>query len=173
MKNVIVLLFSLVFSNQLFAQVEKLNYPPEELKNCQFQFDDLTVEKNSKTGIKTYFFQNKKYSGCAIKYVNTTVSYYAYKFVDGKMEQLIVTYENGLLERNFHFKNGVSNGTHRMWFGDGSRYIDEIYKDGKPIKLLRWHNNGQLAREANFKNGKLVNELLYKKDGTLESKKIN
>ncbi len=168
MKNVIVLFFVSSLLNQIIGQVEILNYPADDLKNCKFQYDDLTFEGGIKESTKTYFFKKKKYTGCAIKHVTQGVSYYAYKMEDGKLVQLIATYENGLLERDFRFKAGVSDGMHRMWFDDGSKYIEENYADGNPIKLLRWYNNGQLAREANFKNGKLVNELLYNRDGTLK-----
>ena len=155
----------------MVAQVETLNYPPDELKNCIFQYDDLTIEGGPKESTKTYFLDNKKYTGCAINYVKSGISYYAYKVVDGKLEQLIATYENGLLERDFRFKNGISDDFHRMWFDDGSKYIEGTYQDGKPIKLMRWYDNGQMARELNYKNGELVNELLYNRDGTLKSNK--
>ena len=153
----------------MLGQVEIINYPPEELKNCKFQYDDLTIEGGAKESSKAYFSQKKKYTGCAINFVNNRIGYYAYKFSDGKLEQLIVTYENGLLERDFRFKNGLADGFHRMWFEDGRKYIEENYKDGKPLKRMRWYDNGQLAREVNYKNEQLVNELLYKRDGTLKS----
>lgn len=174
MKNVVVLtiaFFIFSFSNQTFSQVEILNYPPDELKNCQFQYDDLIFEGGIKENTKTYFLEKEKYSGCAIKYVNQGVSYFAYKMEEGKLIQQIATYENGLLERDFRFKNDVSDGEHQMWFKDGSKYIEETYQDEKPIKLMRWYSNGQLAKEASFKNGKLINELVYNRDGILKSKK--
>ena len=80
------------------------------------------------------------------------------------MTRQLCWYPNGQLERDFNFKNGLSHGSHLMYYDDGRKYIEEIYENGQPIKLLRWFNNGQLAREAYFENGEKIKEILHKKN---------
>ena len=174
MKNVIVLAIALsffLFSNLAFGQLLPNAEKIDDLSGCIFSYDKLTITGGPKASTKDYFFKNKKFTGCAIKYVTQGVNYYGYEFENGKLQRLICVYSNGQLERDFRFKKGVEVGTQRMWFSNGSKYIEGTYDNGNPVKLLRWYNNGQLAREVNFKKGVLVNELLYKRDGTIISKK--
>ena len=140
----------------------------EDLKNCNFKYENLTSKGGPKEITKQYFYKKEKYTGCAIHFNKENKSYFVFDIKNGKLQRQICVYENGQLERDFNFKDGVSEGKHQMWYADGSPYIDETYKNGQPIKLLRWHNNKQLAREAIFENGEMVKEILYKKDGSIQ-----
>ena len=49
----------------------------------------------------------------------------------------------------------MKEGPFKIWYGDGSKSKETIYKNGKKNGLTReWYKNGRLKIETNFKNGK-------------------
>ena len=134
-----------------------------DLQFCTFDVEQLNKTGGTQVSEQIYFLKEKKYTGCARAYFKDRDGSFVYAFEEGQMTRQLGWYPNGQLERDFNFKNGLSHGSHLMYYDDGKKYIEEIYENGQPIKLLRWFNNGQLARDAYFENGKKVKEVLFKK----------
>jgi len=128
--------------------------------------------KKGYNGTKTFLDKDDNpYSGKAIQHSKDKNSnaYIEYTINEGKMTRLRGFYDKDNIERDFHFKDGISNGKFVMWYENGNQYIEEDYEDGiLNGKALRWYENGNKWREAEFKNGKLVSETLYSEDGAIK-----
>lgn len=127
--------------------------------------------KKGHNGTKTFLDKdNNPYTGKAIQHSKgDSDAYIEYTITEGKMTRLRGFYENGQVERDFPFKDGISHGKFTMWFENGEKYIEEDYVNGSLSgNAKRWYEDGTKARVATFKNGKLVNETLYGLDGTIK-----
>jgi antitoxin component YwqK of YwqJK toxin-antitoxin module len=71
-------------------------------------------------------------------------------------------FENGQLEVEEFFVDGVSQHTRRRWFENGQKRSETQIKDGQLSgSYVEWHDNGQKAVEMTLINGK--------PDGVVES----
>ena len=130
--------------------------------------------KKSRDGTQTYFDkEGNPFSGIAIQLSRgKSKSYLEYTMEEGKMNRLRGFYGSGNLERDFPFKDGVSHGTLTMYHENGNKSVEEEFDMGKLSgKANRWYENGKIWREATFKKGKVVKEVFYNQDGSLQRKK--
>lgn len=151
---------------------KQVDYDISFLK-CPLTYD-LLVQNASVDKKKgdTYFYKGEKYSGCAKQDFKEKKHYSVYQFVDGFLRKEYVYFYNGKLAREFSFKKSLRHGVLRMYFEDGTPYVEEYYDQGEADgKHLKWHNNETLAREASYKNGKLKGEKIYDRQGKLISEK--
>lgn len=131
---------------------------------------DLSSKKGRK-GIRIFYDKNEElYTGKAIQHSRgDSKTYLEYTIEEGKMTRLRGFYENGNVERDFPFKEGLSHGTLVMYYENGEKYVEEEFTEGKMSgKAMRWHENGKIWREATFKDGKLKKETLYAADGSVK-----
>ncbi len=63
---------------------------------------------------------------------------------------------NGMLWREVEFKNGIENGSWKMWHEEtGKIYIDQYLIDGKSNGYWReYYENGQIKEEGGYMKGK-------------------
>jgi len=64
-------------------------------------------------------------------------------------------YENGQIEFETNYKDGVRDGIDRGWNENGQKWYETNYKDGLRNGICKvWYKNGNLIYEYNYKNGK-------------------
>lgn len=134
---------------------------------CEQLYTDLTRKVKTATQKNNLFlYNNQPFTGCAKQDHPDHHTYFLYKIENGIVQQELGYFYNGMLSREFNFKNGKSHGRHAMYYDNGNKYIEEYYNEGKPIDThRRWYNNNRLAREVKYNNGKIVYEYLYDKMG--------
>ena len=60
-------------------------------------------------------------------------------------------YENGQIEAEANYKDGILDGKTTYWHKNGQIDFEENYKDGKEDgRWTTWHENGQIMIEANY-----------------------
>ena len=57
------------------------------------------------------------------------------------------------------FKNGQQHGPMKLWYKDGSKWLDMEYHEGKPHGWRKlWYENGEIEEESLFEFGELVKQ---------------
>lgn len=83
------------------------------------------------------------------------------RFERGWLVEQVSYYENGTADHHFHMDTAGHNvGSQRMWFDDGSPYLDQFHDaEGKLHgRQLRWTADGALDWDARFDHGVEVDE---------------
>ena len=129
-------------------------------------------EKRQKTD--TYYLQDTLFTGWSFQIFDDTNHKYRYtKYEDGAPVWQIGYFDNGVLDHDFHLKNGKTLGSEKMWRRNGDPYIDYFYSAADQMDGLqrRWHANRVLARQGLYKAGTLVYEVIYDPGGKVTSSK--
>ena len=64
--------------------------------------------------------------------------------------------KNVLLARS-EFKNGIQDGSSKIYFPNGKLYSEASFKNGKQVGVQKdYYENGKVVQQATFKNGKQV-----------------
>ena len=76
--------------------------------------------------------------------------------------------KNVLLARS-EFKNGIQDGSSKIYFPNGKLYSEASFKNGKQVGVQKdYYENGKLQGEATYKNGQLDGVAkLYDESGKL------
>lgn len=143
--------------------------PPGMDSPCEVLYDDLERRKpKDYTLPDTAFLNGELFSGCSYSMADPGEGVMFTFYESGLVTEQIAYYENGQMERRFTFVGGLSEGTHEMFYPDGSHYIRENYRHGMAHgKFERWYGNGQLAREAVFLKDGLLWDKYYDEEGVL------
>ena len=69
----------------------------------------------------------------------------------------IETYnEKNVLVARTEFKNGIQDGSSKIYFPNGKLYSEASFKNGKQVGVQKdYYENGKLQGEATYKNGQL------------------
>lgn len=77
-------------------------------------------------------------------------------------------YDNGRLEFEVTFRDGIRMGLRRAWFDSGVLSEEcTMFKGVLHGKKREWHRNGQLAEEAEYEIGILVRQKCWDEHGGL------
>lgn len=143
---------------------------------------DTNIENVCSEGI--HYFKNKER---ALRYYETVMSdnftgKYE-KFYDNGVLEFEKNYKNGLLDGCYtrrhengvvsvrkHYINGLLDGIYESWYDNSKIHFKEHYiNDKRDGESLGWYNNGQLSWQKHYKNGRLDGECKrWNLDGTLE-----
>lgn len=117
-----------------------------------------------------YTLNNKAYTGWAKEDFLSSHNRIRYYQIDsGLVNWQIGYFDNGQLDCDFHALNGFNHGSQRMWFRDGTPYINHNATIGKKHGLQqRWHPNGQLDWQAEYVNDSLIYEVKYSPEGKIK-----
>ena len=75
-------------------------------------------------------------------------------------------YDNGQLQTEQSYTNGVLNGAWKEWYKDGKIWSEGNYKEGKEHGLEKWwHQNGELKFKGDYNNGELVSQICFDESG--------
>ena len=90
---------------------------------------------------------------------------------------IIETYnEKGVLEAKTEFKNGIQDGSSKLYYPSGKLYSEATFQNGKQVGVQKdYYENGKVATETTYKNsqpngpakiydenGKLVQQATFK-----------
>ena len=83
-------------------------------------------------------------------------------------------YENGQVEIEGNYKDGLVYGKFTAWFESGQKALEETWIDRISIgKSIAWYENGQKLWEFNFKDGDFDGEYTWwYDDGTISLEAI-
>ena len=151
----IILVISLSILGFIFAAAQASENLVEP-RDCEFDYDQLKVDFNRTTRIRTYTLNGLPFTGCAKQDIPDNDRYHLHFVKNGKLERELAYYYNGKKARDYHYKDGYAHGILELFYDDGSPYIREEYNYGKLHGSLKRWKNGQLAREASFWYGSKV-----------------
>ncbi len=87
---------------------------------------------------------------------------------NGKLEKY---YSDGQMQYVSNWNNGVKEGEAIAYFRNGVIQIKENYKDGLPHGLVEeYYNAGDLKRKMTYDNGKILEEISYFENNSIEGK---
>lgn len=136
-----------------------LFFPFYLLAQQAIDFDQLEEKWNRETNVRTYYLDGKPFSGEARQCFDEHPLAFEYEIKNGLVVSMQGFYENGELERDFHFKDGKEHGIFRMYYTGGQIYIEEAFYLGQPHGMFkRWYRDGRLAHEKVYEMGKLISE---------------
>ena len=114
--------------------------------------------------------EKKPYTGIIENYDLNGVLKIRNRYKKGKLDDFTEYYENGKLQKDVMYKNGMKEGLCKEYYEDGKLQKQGRYKNDVEEGVFKeYFNNGELQKEVIYKNGK--KEGVYKeyyKDGTLE-----
>ena len=127
-------------------------------------------EETRRKGNITYY-QSKPFTGIAFSVDNDGQLLRERSFKNGILNgSHKIWHKNGQLKEEGDFKNGKENGKFKGWYKSGELEYECGFTEGVYDGLTRrWYKNGQLEYEGRFDNGKFVGvHKSYKRDGQLE-----
>ena len=79
-------------------------------------------------------------------------------------------YENGQVEVEGNYKDGVKDGKHVGYYKNGQILVEGNYKDGKEDgKWVGYYSSGEIKREENYKDGQRVGKWVeYYRSGEIK-----
>lgn len=135
--------------------LDALNPSPVSEVEVEMIFDE------NKVGLNHYSQESMPFSGWLYQEFPEDSHRHRYLLVEnGVVTWQIGYYENGRLDFDFHVWREKGWGSHRMWYEDGSPYINYYYsKPGVKDGLQRrWNGKGELVLKLLYDNGELVSE---------------
>ena len=79
-------------------------------------------------------------------------------------------YENGQLQDERNFKDGMQEGISKTYFESGQIDSEVMYKNNLKEGLGKfYYESGKLKSEANYKDGKLIDRKDYDEEGNFVS----
>jgi antitoxin component YwqK of YwqJK toxin-antitoxin module len=93
-------------------------------------------------------------------------------YENGYMVKQIDRSDSGKVRGICTYKNGIKDGSDILYYENGKKQQEIIYRDGKILKSILWYENGNLKQEMeyggdiNIKNG---SEIHYYDDGQKQS----
>lgn len=140
-------------------------------------FKELVESKTmSKDGriFRNYAHRDEPFSGWVRQIFPDTDHRFRYMKLDsGVIVWQVGYYADGVLDFDFHGKDGYNYGSQRMWHTDGTLYIDTYFLEGgvQDGPQKRWYGNKILASDALYDKGELVYEVSFDQEGNIEKKK--
>jgi antitoxin component YwqK of YwqJK toxin-antitoxin module len=111
------------------------------------RFSELTKKFPTDLNQKmTYYHNDKKYTGYAIKYFPggelKEISQYINGLIHGEYKRF---YKNGQITELTNYSFGSRNGESILWYMEGQKMSSMNYMNGTPTDTTKtWHLNGQL-----------------------------
>lgn len=172
MRGFFVSILLLLSALTIFGQsIEPERYPailtPTEL-NALTKVDASQLEQLQEGSTKLYLISGQPFSGWALQVFAGHDHRYRYtQYQDGALVRQIGFYADGQIDHDFHFKDGSSYGSERMWHKNGQAYLDFYYGQAGQLEgqQYRWYASGQLALEARYVGGVMQYELEYDQAG--------
>jgi antitoxin component YwqK of YwqJK toxin-antitoxin module len=100
-----------------------------------------------------------------VKYENGNLNWeenYLNGMLDGSTKSWL---DNGKLIQEWQYKNGLLEGIAKSWFENGKLASESNYVKGELIKEQYWHPNGKRAYESNYKNGIMLDARSWYENG--------
>jgi antitoxin component YwqK of YwqJK toxin-antitoxin module len=145
-------------ANKLFVVdiIHKLtDQTTNEITNSVYTYRKITYKKGEIVEIYDFDTNLNDICSSGIHYFQKADAAFYYELPVNYTGLYKEWYDNGQLEIECAYKNGILNGTYQLWYGNGQLEMECTYKDGKKDGLRRkLYENGQLKVECTYKDGK-------------------
>lgn len=129
--------------------------------NYYFSSGNLKLKENYSQGLlngKTSYYYKNGLQNFICNYQNDTIK--------GVYE----VFENGKLNRLFHYDKGERNGPFKTFYPDGTLSMEGFYvEDELNFEKINYWQNGKIARRENYIDNVLIKSISYTTDGELEN----
>lgn len=146
----------------LFSFVLILSCKDAGLKGGDLDFGSIPNIEVAKSSLRldgnegVWFYNNKPFSGFAVKYhLNNTLSEKT-GFLNGKKEGVAkVWFVNGILKLESHYKQNKLVGNYKSWWNNGVLASEVVYVNGRKEGVeKKWYSTGKLSKLRNLVNDK-------------------
>lgn len=126
--------------------------------------NDLKVVKDQ-AGIPVHFLNDVPFNGTTYDHFPEKDGYSEFEIKNGYIQKLSAWYEDGSLQRENLYQNGILHGRSASFHRNGQVFSDEFYSEGQKEGKQHYYNcDGSLRYEEDYLGGfRLINLEFEKK----------